>query len=411
MADERHRPAAQGTTAIGAADRRCPRPVTRLSRRTLVVATALVTALVFAALWYALGIRPLRFASAPELYNTNAKPTDALANMRDSYADLTRPKPAPSPSQPVPQLGPPLPGDLGRPMLQQQLGTPTPTSDPEAERRRREREQAATSVVFFTVSARPPALAGTAPGRSAESGTSAPQLEGTALQTSAGDELSTQNGQSHKEGFLSGHIDQAIYSPQRVQTPRGPYQLMAGSVIAAALITGLNSDLPGQVVAQVTEDVYDTVSGRFLLIPQGTRLIGKYDSHIAYGQERLLLIWTRLVIPDGSSIVLDNLPATDIQGYAGLEDGVDYHIWRLLKGVVLSSLLGISSELAANNGTQTNNRIIVGLRDSVNNTANEAGQRIVSKDLALQPTLTVRPGYPVRVLVNRDIVLRPYVNR
>jgi len=83
----------------------------------------LVTALVFAALWYALGIRPLRFAGGPELYNTNAKPTDALANMRDSYADLTRPRPAPSPPQAVPQLGPPLPGDLGRPMLQQQIGT------------------------------------------------------------------------------------------------------------------------------------------------------------------------------------------------------------------------------------------------------------------------------------------------
>jgi len=386
-----------------------PRPVTRLSRRTLVVATALVTALVFAALWYALGIRPLRFAGGPELYNTNAKPTDALANMRDSYADLTRPRPAPSLPQAFPQLGPPLPGDLGRPMLQQQ--TPAPAADPEAERRRREREQAAASVVFFTVSARPLAPAGAAPGQAAENGTSAPSLEGTAPQTSVGDDLSIQNGQSHKESFLSGHIDQAIYSPQRVQTPRSPYQLMAGSVIAAALITGLNSDLPGQVVAQVTEDVYDTVSGRFLLVPQGARLIGKYDSHIAYGQERLLLIWTRLVMPDGSSIVLDNLPATDTEGYAGLEDGVDYHTWRLLKGVVLSSLLGISSELAANNGTQSNNRIIVGLRDSVNNTANEAGQRIVSKDLALQPTLTIRPGYPVRVLANRDIVLRPYVYR
>jgi len=91
----------------------------------------------------------------------------------------------------------------------------------------------------------------------------------------------------------------------------------------------------------VTEDVYDTVSGRFLLVPQGTRLIGKYDSRIAYGQGRVLLIWTRLVMPDGSSIVLDNLPATDTKGYAGLKDGVDYHTWRLLKGVVLSSLLGI----------------------------------------------------------------------
>jgi hypothetical protein len=179
-----------------------PRPVTRLSHRTLVVATALVAALVFAALWYALGIRPLRFAGGPELYNTNAKPTDALANMRDSHADLTRPKPGPSLPQPVPQLGPPLPGDLGLTMLQQQTGTPAPAADPEAERRRREREQAAASVVFFTVSARPAAIAGAAPGQTAENGTSVPSLKGTALQTSAGDDLSIQNGQSHKESFL-----------------------------------------------------------------------------------------------------------------------------------------------------------------------------------------------------------------
>ena len=386
-----------------------PRPVTRLSRRTLVVATALGTALIFAALWYALGIQPLRLISGPELYNTNAKPTDALAGMRDSYADLTRPRSAPSP-QPVPQLGPPLPGDLGRPTLQQQIGTPTPAADPEAERRRREREQAAASVVFFTVSARSVGPSGVAPALAAGGATPATSADGIAPQTSAGDDLTVQNGQSHKDAFLNVPVDQAIYSQQRLQTPRSPYQLMAGSVIAAALITGLNSDLPGQVVAQVTEDVYDTATGRFLLIPQGTRLIGKYDSHVAYGQERVLLIWMRLVMPDGSSVVL-NLPATDTQGYAGLEDGVDYHTWRLLKGVVLSSLLGISSELAANNGTQSNNRIIVGLRDSVNNTANEAGQRIVSKDLAIQPTLTVRPGYPVRVFVNRDIVLRPYAGR
>ena len=147
----------------------------------------------------------------------------------------------------------------------------------------------------------------------------------------AADDRSIQNGQSQKRSFANARVDQTIYSPQRLQPPRSPYQLMAGCVM-----------------------------------------------------------------PDGSSIVLDNLPASDTQGYAGLEDGVDYDTWRLLKGVVLSSLLGISSELAANNGTQSNN-----------NAANEAGQRIVSKDLAVQPTLTVRPGYPVRVIVNRDIVLRP----
>jgi type IV secretion system protein TrbI len=286
----------------------------------------------------------------------------------------------------------------------------SPAVDPEAERRRREREQAAASIVFFTVSAKPTAAVGSTPDHAVENGASLPPDE-AGSQIPAGDDLTVQNGQSQKLAFVNARVDQTIYSPQRLQQPRSPYQLMAGSVISAALMTGLNSDLPGPVIAQVTEDIYDTVSGRSLLVPQGTRLIGKYDSHIAYGQERLLLIWTRLVMPDGSSIVLDNLPASDTQGYAGLEDGVDYHTWRLLKGVALSSLLGISSELAADNGTQSNNRIVIGLRDSVNNTANEAGQRTVSKDLAVQPTLTVRPGYPVRVIVNRDLVLRPYGNR
>ena len=216
--------------------------------------------------------------------------------------------------------------------------------------------------------------------------------------------------QDRKQAFLDGKSDTAIYSSQQLQTPRSPYELMAGTVIAAALVTGLNSDLPGQVIAQVTEDVYDSVTGQTLLIPQGSRLIGKYDSIVAYGQSRVLLIWTRLLMPDGSSIVLDNLPAADTEGYAGLEDGVDYHTWRLLEGIALSTLLGVSSELATNGEQQTSGsgNIIVALRQSGDSSANQAGQSIVSKDLAIQPTLTVRPGFPVRVIVNRDMILRPY---
>jgi type IV secretion system protein TrbI len=123
-----------------------------------------------------------------------------------------------------------------------------------------------------------------------------------------------------------------------------------------------------------------------------------------------LLVWTRMMFPDGSSIVLDNLPGADTQGYAGLEDGVDYHTWRLLKGIVLSTLLGVSSELATNNATQTSGSgdISIAIRQSGDSSANQAGQNIVSKDLAVQPTLTVRPGFPVRVLVNRDVILKPY---
>ena len=181
-------------------------------------------------------------------------------------------------------------------------------------------------------------------------------------------------------------------------------------MIAAALVTGLKSDLPGPVIGQVSENVYDSVTGQTLLIPQGSQVIGKYDSAVAYGQERLLLIWTRLILPDGSSIVLDNLPATDPAGYAGLEDEIDYHTWRLIKGVMLSTVLGISSELAANSGDRSSgNRIIIAARDSADSSANQVGQRLVQKEIALQPTLTVRPGWPLRIVVNRDLVfLRPY---
>jgi hypothetical protein len=113
---------------------------------------------------------------------------------------------------------------------------------------------------------------------------------------------------------------------------------MAGTIVAASLVTGINSDLPGTVIAQVTEAVYGTVTGRHLLIPQGARLIGAYDSVVAFGQERALVVWRRIVMPDGSSVVIKNMPATDTAGYAGLEDEVDFHTWRLIKGIVLSTL-------------------------------------------------------------------------
>lgn len=179
---------------------------------------------------------------------------------------------------------------------------------------------------------------------------------------------------------------------------------MAGSVIAASLMTGLNSDLPGMVVAQVTEPVFDTVTGRILLIPQGSRLIGSYDSVVAFGQRRALLVWQRIILPDGSSVQIDNLPATDSAGYAGLADKVDFHSWQLLKGVALSTLLGVGTELTLGSDESD---LVGAIRQSTQQSANQAGQQIVSKNLNIQPTITVRPGWPLRVIVHQDIVLRP----
>ena len=180
---------------------------------------------------------------------------------------------------------------------------------------------------------------------------------------------------------------------------------MAGSVIAASLLTGLNSDLPGMVVAQVTANVFDTVTGRTLLIPQGSRLIGSYDSVVAFGQSRALLVWQRIILPDGSSIRIDNLPATDAAGYAGLEDRVDFHTWRLLKGVALSTMLGVGTELSIG---EDESDLVRALRQSTQQSASQAGQQIVGKNLNIQPTITVRPGWPLRIIVHKDLVLRPW---
>ena len=185
---------------------------------------------------------------------------------------------------------------------------------------------------------------------------------------------------------------------------------MAGTIIPAAMVTGLNSDLPGQAIATVTEPVYDTVSGRTLLIPQGSRLLGTYDAQVSYGQSRVLLVWTRLVMPDGSSVVLDRLSATDTRGFAGLKDEVDNHWGKLLAGAALSTLLGVGSELASPNrsidsGDQT---VIIATGRSAQDSANQVGQQLTRRNMNVQPTLTVRPGFPVRVLVNKDLVLRPY---
>lgn len=214
-----------------------------------------------------------------------------------------------------------------------------------------------------------------------------------------------QNQQQHKLDFAKQSDDSGVYNAHALQTPASPYELLAGTIIPASLITGLNSDLPGQVIAQITQDLFDSVSGSVVLIPRGARLIGRYDSVVAFGQSRALVVWQRIIMPNGTSVEIDNMPATDTEGYAGLEDGVDYHTWRLIKGVALSTVLGVGTQLSVNN---SNNDLLTALRQSTQDSANQAGQQITQKNMDIQPTLTVRPGWPLRVIVSRDIILRPY---
>ncbi len=212
--------------------------------------------------------------------------------------------------------------------------------------------------------------------------------------------------QDHKLAFLNGNIDRDTVSPDRVQAPASSFTLQAGAVIPAALLTGLRSDLPGPVTAQVTEDVYDSPTGKILLIPQGARLIGQYDAQIAFGQSRALLVWNRLIMPNGRSIVLERQPGADPEGYAGLEDEVDNHWGMLFKAAILSTLLSVGSEAGNSNNNQ--NSLVQALRQGSSQSFSQVGEQVVGRSLNVQPTITIRPGFPVRVLVTHDLVLEPY---
>jgi type IV secretion system protein VirB10 len=213
--------------------------------------------------------------------------------------------------------------------------------------------------------------------------------------------------QDRKLAFLEGKVDRRIVSPDRVAAPASPYVLQAGAVIPAALLTGIRSDLPGQVTAQVTENVYDSPTGKICLIPQGARLIGQYDAQVAFGQTRALLVWTRLVMPNGRSIVLERQPGADAEGYAGLEDEVDNHWGTLFKAAILSTFLSVGAEVGTSG---TEDELIRAIRRGGADSINQIGQRVVGRSLNVQPTITIRPGFPVRVLVTRDLVLEPYGN-
>ncbi|MEM9590106.1 MAG: TrbI/VirB10 family protein [Pseudomonadota bacterium] len=394
-----------------------PASVTRINRKVLVGLIGIGGLALFAATLFALDPPRLGESGAGrELYNTDRVPTaEGLQALPRDYGELE-----------PPQLGPPLPGDLGPGMVEAErqagIDEPLPPTlpstgfrpDPEEEAARQERlrlarelEEALTSRVFFSIDG----------GGLADDQAGA--IDGSSLAGLLPVELAALSGppslavnDADSDGIASAGIsipgqpaDSGGPNPNALQDPVSPYQVMAGTVIAASLITGLNSDLPGQVIAQVTEHVYDSISGRHLLIPQGTRLLGVYDSDIGFAQERALVVWRRLILPNGASILLDDMAAVDRLGQAGLADRVDHHTGRLLFGVALATLLGVSAELAA--GDEDDGLIAAG-RDSAFESTNDIGHEIAQRNLDVPPTITVRPGHPVQVIVTRDLTLRPY---
>jgi len=361
--------------------------ITRLSRKVLAGGTALALLLISGAVLWALRSNHPHSPAPDELYSTDHhNVADGLTTLPQDYAGIPRD---------VPRLGPPLPGNVGRPIGTVEGQSASIGLDAEQQRANQETEAARTSKVFASTTApvAPPHAA------SQETVTKA---------APSSDETFTQNGQDSKLLFVNAPVDRRTTAPDRLSRPVSPFVVQAGTIIPAALITGIRSDLPGQITAQVTENIYDSPTGRARLIPQGARLIGIYDSQVAFGQSRVLLVWTRLIMPNGRSVVLERQAGADAAGYAGLEDEVDNHWGALFKAALLSTLLGVGSELGSTTSTGGNSDVITALRRGSSDSLNQTGQKVVQRNLNIQPTLTIRPGFPVRVIVNRDLVLEPY---
>ncbi len=396
-----------------------PRAVRRFSRKALMGGSIILAGVMCAALAVALQSPDYDDANGDELYNVTHKPmAEGLELLPKSYGEMKL------------KLGPPLPGDLGAAYLEstknlhlEQIESPlnettklASYSPPQPVRPVYKPAPVSAAPLqkpnlFFQIGGRDnrnPAAEQTTNFAGLDTGLIPQKLQFPSLGApiSAFDSSPIgidPNNQDTKQAFLDKETD-SIYNSHGLVSPRSPYQVMAGNLIPASLVTGLDSDLPGQVIGQVTENVFDTVTGQHLLIPQGSRLMGRYDSVIAFGQSRALVVWTRLILPNGDSIQLDNLPGSDAQGFAGLKDKVDRHTWQFIKGAALSSLLSVGSELASDDG----DRLTRALQNAGQDTANIAGQRIIDRNLNVQPTLKIRQGWRFNVIVSRDLILKPY---
>ncbi|MDC7682132.1 TrbI/VirB10 family protein [Asticcacaulis sp. BYS171W] len=329
-----------------------PRRAVRF-RRNLLIGAGAVGALALAGVTW-LGLSPPIIKAVEtadksgDLQKRVRPPTETLSGLPKSYAD-------------VPELGPPLPGDLGGPLLEAQkakvaanpVGTdattdsmPASAAEPEA--------QTKTSGLFVSVSQRSP-------------------------------------------------IPEALKLENRepvVQTGAAP-KVLAGTVIAATLITGLNSDLPGVVLAQVTEPVFDSRTGQQVVIPAGSRLIGRYERATGSRQQRINVRWDKMILPDGLTLTLKDSVAADEAGFVGLKDRVDYHPAALAKGVGLSAILSLADTRAEGEEGELTRAI----REAAGRTFNQTGQRLVQQAVDAPVTITVRPGWTVRIILTNDLLV------
>jgi type IV secretory pathway VirB10-like protein len=366
-----------------------PRPSISIGRDKVLVAITVIGVLMTVGI--VMGKPTPKPRSTQESSDRPGLPSYNVISLPSTYADMPAPTPTAMPRPKVPS-----------PQVNRGSGFETLEKKLLEERIQRARSAKLASVSFqsFTMPN------SEVPSAENQSGDDVSQPDTAPDSASARD---ADNRQDDKNTFLNKKRATDVVLNQRLMEPTSPYQLMAGTVIPGLLLTGLNSDLPGQILGQVSQNVFDTVSGNHLLLPQGTKVVGQYDSRIVYGQERMLIVWTRLILPNGKSLSLEGMPGVDLSGAAGLSDQVNHHWGRLVTGVVLSSILGAGAQIAQGRTYSTFDPDYGDLAaQGFAQNMNQVGQQIIRKNLNIQPTIEIRPGYRFNVFVHKDMALEPY---
>lgn len=411
--------------------------IRRLNRVPVIVAILLV--LIFlAVIFYGLSSRGLQFGGDPQIEPSSARPASNDAErLKQGVPDGIIGEPQPVVVQPTPSVEPERPRN---PFQREPEATPTvvtapqPTLEPEEVwRARLQREQdeqvlreyqrqhmasiqaegaAFDSPIAVNLKDLENTNAAATP-TSQQTGVttanrpaSALDLYSAALQSGIG-QAADPNGQASKQQFFNQDIADLGYLPNSVVPQMSPFELKRGSVIPATLITGINSDLPGRITAQVSQNVYDSATGRRLLIPQGAKLFGRYDSEVTFGQNRVLVVWTDIIFPNGSTLQIGGMAGTDGAGYGGFHDQVDNHYLRTFGSAILVALIGAGTEMLLPDDNSTSTTVDSAsdaARRSFAETFGQVTEQTVSKNLNVQPTLEIRPGYRFNILVDRDII-------
>lgn len=217
------------------------------------------------------------------------------------------------------------------------------------------------------------------------------------------------NNQDEKLNFLKSAPTDSEYLKNGLENPKSPYEVKAGSYIPAALISGINSDMPGSVKGQVRENVYDTVTGNYILIPQGTTIVGEYDSKVTFGQSRVLVVWERLIFPDGASINLEKMQGVDIAGYAGFKEKLNNHYLKIYGNALLLSLVGAGYDILTNNNNSSANsqyNAQQAVAANVGQQLSDVASKTLQRNMDVQPTITISPGFTFNIIVMKDMVLK-----